>query len=79
MAVDKKAISAEQVSFVLQLEEGHFADLKARDVAPAKLSRTLAGFANADGGELYVGIDEVDPSNRAWRGFDNVEAANAHI
>jgi ATP-dependent DNA helicase RecG len=46
------------------------------------LTRTVSAFANSEGGELYVGIDEVMTSTgpaRQWRGFENPEAANAHI
>lgn len=51
-------ISAEQRDLILALPEGHFHDLKSRDIAPGKLTRTISAFANAAGGELYIGIDE---------------------
>jgi ATP-dependent DNA helicase RecG len=76
-------ISAAQRDIVLALPEGHFHDLKAKDVAPRKLTRTIAAFANASGGELYVGVDEiVGPAGakiRKWRGFADPEEANGHI
>ena len=51
-----------------------------KDVSPAKLTKSLSGFANAEGGELYVGIDEnVSQSKRNWRGFDRVEDANGFV
>jgi ATP-dependent DNA helicase RecG len=63
---------------LLKLEEGHFADLKAIEVTPAKLTRSLSAFANAEGGELFVGIDEQQRGRkRIWRGFDRIEAANS--
>lgn len=65
---------------VLATEEGHTADLKAIDVTPAKLTRTLSAFANAEGGELFIGIDENKAtSTRTWRGFADIEAANGHV
>lgn len=65
---------------VLSSEEGHFSDLKAVDISPAKTTNTLAAFSNAEGGEVYIGIDEDKQKNtRAWRGFPNPEAANGHI
>ena len=65
---------------ILSLEEGHFVDLKSKDVSPAKLTKSLSGFANAEGGELYVGIDEDIPlRKRVWRGFDRIEDANGFI
>jgi len=65
---------------LLSLEEGHFVDLKSRDISPAKLTKSLSGFANAEGGELFVGIDEDIPKRkRTWRGFERVEDANGFI
>jgi ATP-dependent DNA helicase RecG len=73
-------LSAVETEKVLSLEEGHFADLKAVDVSPAKITRTLAAFSNAEGGEAYIGIDEdKQKGTRTWRGFVTVEAANGHI
>lgn len=73
-------ITSDQAQRILQLQEGHFADLKDLDVAPAKLSRSLSAFANADGGELFVGIKEDKSSGvRTWQGFENMEAANGHV
>ncbi len=44
------------------------------------MSRTASAFANADGGEFFVGIDETGPAKtRSWRGFRDPEAANAHV
>ncbi|MHB8801066.1 MAG: ATP-binding protein [Thermoanaerobaculia bacterium] len=80
MPIDTRAVSAAQRDLILALEEGHFGDLKSIDISPAKLTRTLAAFANADGGELYVGIDEdLQTHTRTWRGFARVEDANGHI
>ncbi|MFE3522696.1 helix-turn-helix domain-containing protein [Streptomyces sp. NPDC059161] len=78
--IHKASIPKSQVFKVLQLEEGHFTDLKAIEIAPAKLTKAIAAFANADGGELYVGIDEgPDGKNHKWRGFANMEAGNGHL
>jgi ATP-dependent DNA helicase RecG len=80
MPIQTVAVNVDEVSRILNLEEGHFLDLKAIEVAPAKLSRSIAAFANADGGELYIGVDEDSTrARRNWRGFDSVEEANGHI
>lgn len=82
MAVEMVLISKEQKDKVLAIEEGHFVDLKAREITPSKLTRHLSAFANADGGELYIGIDEDKSTGipvRSWRGFKDQEAANGHI
>jgi ATP-dependent DNA helicase RecG len=73
-------ISAEQVTKILRMEEGHFVDLKSINISPAKLTRALAALSNAEGGELFIGIEENrSTGKRTWRGFKNPEAANSHI
>ena len=74
--IDKSIISEAEKQKLLSLEEGHFSDLKAIEVSPARLSKAISAFANAEGGELFIGIDDKP---REWRGFDSIEAANAHI
>jgi ATP-dependent DNA helicase RecG len=80
MGISVELITREQATKILALEEGHFCDVKATEIQPAKLTQTLSAFANADGGELYVGIAELKPSKkRVWQGFTDPEAANGHI
>lgn len=80
MAIAETVITDDQRAVVLGTQEGHFADLKAIEIAPGKLTRSLAAFANADGGELYIGLDEdKNTGARTWRGFADQEAANAHL
>lgn len=81
MTINTVSVPEEDVAKVLNINEGHFVDLKSIAVSPGKLTRSLAAFANADGGELYVGIAEGQdghPPHR-WEGFSNDEAANGHI
>ncbi len=62
------------------MEEGHFCDLKSREIKPAKLSKSIAAFANAEGGELFIGIrEDKDANTRTWHGFASQEEANGHI
>lgn len=70
------SVSRNEVSKLLTLEEGHFCDLKSIRVSPKKLSKTIASFANAEGGELFIGIED---SPRQWIGFVDQESANGHI
>ncbi|HEY4590715.1 MAG TPA: ATP-binding protein, partial [Thermoanaerobaculia bacterium] len=81
--VTTSEIFGSQRDIVLALPEGHFHDLKSKDIAPTKLTRTIAAFANASGGEIYVGIDELaGPAGakiRKWRGFADPEEANGHL
>lgn len=79
MPVGISKINSEQARTLLGMEETHFVDLKAVEITPSKLTRTISAFANASGGELYVGIDEKGGKVRVWRGFPDIEAANAHV
>ncbi|WP_186827127.1 ATP-binding protein [Shimia ponticola] len=47
-------------------------DLKSARIQPAKLSQAISAFANTDGGELYIGIED----DKAWKGFEKQEEAN---
>ena len=62
--------------------EDHFNDRKAAAIKGAKLQKVAVAFANADGGEVFIGIaddkDEPDPAKR-WTGAVNIEEYNQHI
>ncbi|MBD2292742.1 putative DNA binding domain-containing protein [Anabaena sphaerica FACHB-251] len=82
MAIEVVPITSDQLNQILIAEESHFLDLKAIDVQPRKLCKFISGFANADGGELFIGIDESivdDKKIRHWHGFSDQEAANGHL
>src|SRR5689334_3862029 len=73
-------ITKEEARKIANSLEGHFTDIKAIDITPGKLTRTMAAFANADGGEIFIGVDEDKSNgNRSWRGFTRHEDANGHI
>ncbi len=75
-------ISLQQARLIIEIEEAHFSDVKAIDIRPAKLTQSVSAFANASGGDIYLGIDEQkngDDKLRSWRGFADIEAANAHL
>ena len=80
--IEIREISDLQRDKIISIPENHFNDLKSKEIAPSKLTKTLSAFANAVGGELYIGIRESDDNgiqNRAWIGFVDQEAANSHI
>lgn len=83
MTIETFEILDQQVLSLYGINEGHFAELKRKDLKPAKMSNTLSAFANADGGDLYIGIGEnvkEDGSKeRFWDGFNDPEEANGHI
>ncbi len=63
-------------------EESHFFDRKAAQIKGAKVQKAAVAFANADGGELIIGIaddeDETDPGRR-WQGVSKIEELNSHL
>jgi ATP-dependent DNA helicase RecG len=84
MAIETIFISdPQQVRKIINAEENHFVDVKSLDARPGDLTEDISAFANADGGELLIGIDEGKDGRgnktRSWRGFRDVEAANGHL
>ncbi|HEV2988122.1 MAG TPA: ATP-binding protein [Candidatus Angelobacter sp.] len=81
MPINVNEITDKQLQDVLSFTEGHFLDVKAKEIKPSKLTKTISGFANADGGEVYVGITERVslPFPHKWEGFADPEDANAHL
>lgn len=69
-----RTLNPKFVSVIIGISETQFLDVKAKEIAPSKLSRSISAFCNADGGTLIIGIS--DKPNREWRGFNNVEEAN---
>lgn len=79
MNIPVTEVSDSQVAQLLEMEEGHFIELKSIGVTPASLTKTVSAFANTGGGEVYVGLDEsvgLLGKVRKWRGFNDQESAN---
>lgn len=70
-----------RLEILLSAEETHFLDLKAKEVSYKKLTKSIVAFANSDGGEIYVGIREIDKARliRVWEGYQRIEDANSHL
>ncbi len=49
-------ISKEDALAIAGDDEGHFLDKKERGISGRGIQKIAVGFANADGGEIYVGI-----------------------
>jgi ATP-dependent DNA helicase RecG len=81
MPIPVNQLTDKQLLEVLSYTEGHFPDLKAKEIKPSKLTESVSAFANADGGELYIGIAEnvTLPFPHKWDGFAEPEDANAHV
>ncbi len=79
MDISTQEIDDDRSATLLAVEEGHFVDIKAIEISPAKLTRAVSAFANTSGGELFIGIDEKAAAvgiSRSWRGFHTQEDAN---
>jgi ATP-dependent DNA helicase RecG len=73
------AITSDEFDRLLEINESHFVDFKSKRIAPAKITRSVSAFGNADGGELFVGIEEDDDGSTRWDGFDKLEDANGLV
>lgn len=69
------------ISLILK-QESHFFDHKAIEVSGKSLQKIAVAFANSDGGQILVGIDdqqEEKESLKRWRGFVDLERMNSHL
>ena len=73
-------LSPDDVAAIIQLQESWIIDKKGKDIKPAKLSKTIAAFANSNGGEIYLGISHTeDKTQYYWDGFLSTEETNPYI
>ena len=73
--MDASALTEAEVEVLCRLPETHFHDRKSRRVKPSSLTKLMSAFANADGGDIYIGIE----NDGTWDGFPDVEACNGHL
>jgi ATP-dependent DNA helicase RecG len=80
--MNTREISQKEALTLSQGEESHFFDKKAVGVSGKQVQKIAVAFANADGGELLIGIadskDEPIPEKR-WQGAVNIEALNSQL
>lgn len=80
MSYHVEVLSEEKLLQLFEIEENHFNDFKAKDITGKKFSKIVSAFANASGGDVYVGIrEENDTKIKHWEGFSNIEEANSFI
>ncbi|WP_242138398.1 ATP-binding protein [Sphingomonas sp. TREG-RG-20F-R18-01] len=72
-------ITKKEADEILARQESHFFDFKSKRIQPAKLSKALSALGNAEGGEVYVGIEDPQVTSGRWDGFPNQEDANSTI
>jgi ATP-dependent DNA helicase RecG len=77
--INRRELSSEDALTLVRRDEDHFFDHKALQIGGAKIQKIAVAFANADGGEILVGIadssDEPDPQKR-WQGSGKIEQFN---
>lgn len=62
------------------IEENQYNDIKSKMILPAKISETVSAFANASGGDIYIGIrEETRTKSRYIEGFNRIEDTNDYI
>lgn len=82
MDIPTKTLSDDELALLLQLSESHFLDFKSAEISPASLTKTISALCNTSGGEIFVGVEEVettDGRSLEWSGFPSHEHANAHL
>jgi ATP-dependent DNA helicase RecG len=78
-----KNLNSKDSENLCQRREDHFFDRKAFAVRPANLQKAATAFANSDGGEIAIGIDDdrgaQGPGTARWKGRSSIEDFNQHI
>jgi len=77
--MEVRQIDQQEVDSLLRLKEDHFNEVKSKRISPAKLQETFVAFANSDGGDLYVGIEDKSQAGERIIGFEEQEQANPII
>ncbi|MFM0721897.1 ATP-binding protein [Paraburkholderia strydomiana] len=77
-----RALNKDEAIALICRSENHFFDKKSSRVSGASLQKLVVALANADGGDVLIGIedDKVDESpEKRWRGLDSIEDFNGHL
>ena len=73
---ETREIPPEELNNLLLINESHFIDFKSKKITPSKLQETFVAFANADGGDIYVGIEDKRHTIGRIQGYNDNEEAN---
>ncbi|GAB4213386.1 MAG: hypothetical protein OHK0012_09430 [Synechococcales cyanobacterium] len=76
MNFQRKGIAYRDYLKLLERAEAQLIDFKDKRIQPAKLCNTISALANADGGEIFIGISESADHKFSWDGFKNEEEVN---
>jgi ATP-dependent DNA helicase RecG len=78
MPLEAREINEDGFYAIINQKEGDFLEFKAKAVTGAALQETVVAFANADGGEIFIGIKDEKAAigERRFDGFEKIEDAN---
>ncbi|MDX3501288.1 ATP-binding protein [Streptomyces sp. ATCC51928] len=76
--MEGRTISRTEASSILTRQENHFWDFKSSRSDGPTVQKISSAFANAEGGEFIVGIEDpkVGSGIERWQGFKTIEDAN---
>jgi ATP-dependent DNA helicase RecG len=77
-----RLVTAEEVLTLSTRDESHFFERKSARVNGRGVQKICVAFANADGGELLIGLadnDEVPEPEKRWQGVSKLEDLNSHL
>jgi ATP-dependent DNA helicase RecG len=75
--IEERNLNSAETQKLLAAEEDHFFDFKSKDIQPSKLQETFVAFANADGGDIYIGVEDKKCKTNRLQPFAEKEEANA--
>ena len=80
--MNTRTLKLSEVLTLIGQEESHFFEAKSRDIEPRRVEQLAVAFANADGGEFLIGVQdykkEIHIKDR-WLGFGKIEHLNAYL
>lgn len=56
--------------------EDHFTDFKSAKITPSKVQETFVAFANADSGDIWIGVEDKKVNGDRIVGYNSIEEAN---
>lgn len=80
MSYQEKTLLENEIIKIFSIQEDHFNDFKAKDISGKGLSKIVSAFANASGGDVFIGIREENTTKiKHWEGFACIEDMNNHL
>ncbi len=80
MSYQIETLTDEKLIQLFSIQEDHFNDFKAKEITGKKFSKIISAFANASGGDIYIGIrEENDTKIKHWEGFFDIEESNSFL